>query len=214
WQCGATAATMALNVLTKGLIGLVFPLGTIFIFLLLTGRLRHLLRLRLLSSFMVFLLIAAPWHLLAGLRNPAQGQARGFFWFYFVNEHFLRYLNKRYPADYDTVPLWLFWGLNLLWLMPWTAFMVQAVREIPMRLRTWRDAIGWQQQGTLLFAQWMLVVMVFFSFSSRQEYYVIAGISGLALLLGGWLAKETLSPAASGERRAGKISSVILTAVG
>jgi 4-amino-4-deoxy-L-arabinose transferase-like glycosyltransferase len=213
WPCWGIAATMALNVLTKGLIGLVFPLGTIFVFLLLTGRLRHLFKLHLLSSFIVFLVIAAPWHLLAGLRNPAQGQARGFFWFYFVNEHFLRYLNKRYPADYDTVPLWLFWGLNLLWLMPWTAFMVQAVREIPVRLRAWRAAMPWQQ-GTLLFALWMLVVMAFFSFSSRQEYYVIAGIPGLALLLGGWLAKETVSPIASRERRAGRISSALLMAIG
>src|ERR1044071_10077183 len=54
-------------------------------------------RLRLFSSFLVFLAIAAPWHVLAGLRNPAQGEARGFFWFYFVNEHFLRFLKKRYP---------------------------------------------------------------------------------------------------------------------
>src|SRR5262249_12233970 len=168
WRCWGIATTMALNVLTKGLIGLVFPLGTIFIFLLLTGKLRHLLKLHLLSSFIVFLVIAAPWHLLAGLRNPAQGQARGFFWFCFVNQHFLRSLNKRYPADYDTDPLWLFWGLNLLWLMPWTAFMVQALREIPVRLRSWRTATSWQQQGTLLFTLWMLVVMVFFSFSSRQ----------------------------------------------
>src|SRR5215472_8403194 len=45
WPCWGIAATMALNVLTKGLIGLVFPLGTIFIFLLFTGRLRHLLKL-------------------------------------------------------------------------------------------------------------------------------------------------------------------------
>ena len=110
--CWGLAATMALNVLTKGLIGLVFPIGTIFVYLLLTKNLRHLLRLRLFSSFLVFLAIAAPWHLLAGFRNPAQGEARGFFWFYFVNEHFLRFLKKRYPADYDTVPLWLFWGLN------------------------------------------------------------------------------------------------------
>jgi len=57
---------------------LVFPLGTIFLFLLLTGRLRHLFKLRLVSSFLVFLVIAAPWHLLAGFRNPAQGQAKGF----------------------------------------------------------------------------------------------------------------------------------------
>jgi 4-amino-4-deoxy-L-arabinose transferase-like glycosyltransferase len=214
WPCWGIAATMALNVLTKGLIGLVFPIVTILIFLLLTGRLRHLLKLHLLSSFIVFLAIAAPWHLLAGLRNPAQGQARGFFWFYFVNEHFLRYLKKRYPADYDTVPLWLFWGLNLLWLMPWTAFLIQAVREIPVRARSWRAAMSREQQGTLLFALWMLVVMVFFSFSSRQEYYVIAGIPGLALLLGGWLAKETGSPLASRERRSGKISSAVLMAIG
>ena len=110
--CWGLAATMALNVLTKGLIGLVFPIGTIFLYLLLTKNLRHLLRLRLFSSFLVFLAIAAPWHLLAGFRNPAQGEARGFFWFYFVNEHFLRFLKKRFPADYDTVPLWLFWGLD------------------------------------------------------------------------------------------------------
>src|SRR5260221_12536617 len=103
---------MALNVLTKGLIGLVFPIGTFFLFLLLTGNLRHLLRLRLLSSFVVFLLIAAPWHLLAGFRNPAQGDTEGFFWFFFVNEHFLRYLKKSFPADYYTVPTWLSLGLS------------------------------------------------------------------------------------------------------
>jgi 4-amino-4-deoxy-L-arabinose transferase-like glycosyltransferase len=214
WLCWGIAATMALNVLTKGLIGLVFPLGTIFFFLLLTGKLRHLLQLRLVSSFLVFLLIAAPWHLLAGFRNPAQGQARGFFWFYFVNEHFLRYLKKRFPEDYDTVPLWLFWGLNLLWLMPWTAFLLQAAGQVPWRWRAWRARLSLQDQATLLFAIWMLVVMVFFSFSSRQEYYVIAGIPGLALLLGGWLAKETVSPADSRERRSGRISSVVLMAIG
>jgi 4-amino-4-deoxy-L-arabinose transferase-like glycosyltransferase len=214
WLCWGIAATMALNVLTKGLIGLVFPLGTIFIFLLLTGKLRHLLQLRLVSSFLVFLLIAAPWHVLAGARNPAQGQARGFFWFYFVNEHFLRYLKKRYPEDYDTVPLWLFWGLNLLWLMPWTAFLLQAAAKVPWRWRRWRAGLSQQDQATLLFALWMLVVMVFFSFSSRQEYYVIAGIPGLALLLGGWLARETVSPADSRERRSGRMSSLVLMAIG
>jgi 4-amino-4-deoxy-L-arabinose transferase-like glycosyltransferase len=214
WLCWGIAATMALNVLTKGLIGLVFPVGTIFIFLLLTGKLRYLLRLHLLSSFIVFLATAAPWHILAGLRNPAQGEARGFFWFYFVNEHFLRYIKKRFPADYDTVPLWLFWGLMLLWLMPWTAFLPQALAQIPRRIRDWRTGLNKQQQGTLLFAVWMFLVLVFFSFSSRQEYYVIAGIPGLALLLGGWLARETSSPLESRERRSGRISSLVLVIIG
>jgi 4-amino-4-deoxy-L-arabinose transferase-like glycosyltransferase len=228
WLCWGIAATMALNVLTKGLIGLVFPIGTIFIFLLLTGNLRHLLKLRLVSSFLVFLLIATPWHVLAGLRNPAQGEARGFFWFYFVNEHFLRYLKKRYPADYDTVPLWLFWGLMLVWLMPWTAFIVQAVRQVPVRLGVLRQrtfstagvgACGPQtilsaERATLLFALWPLLILLFFSFSSRQEYYVLPGLPGVALLIGGWLARETVSPHESAERRSGRISSLVLLGIG
>jgi len=69
---------------------------------------------RLLSSATVFLLVAAPWHVLAAIRNPAQGESKGFLWFYFVNEQFLRYLGKRYPVDYGKVPLFLFWGLLLV----------------------------------------------------------------------------------------------------
>jgi 4-amino-4-deoxy-L-arabinose transferase-like glycosyltransferase len=212
--CWGLTATMALNVLTKGLIGLVFPVGTIFIYLLLTKNLRHLLRLRLLSSFLVFLLIAAPWHLLAGFRNPAQGEARGFFWFYFVNEHFLRFLKKRYPADYDTVPLWLFWGLMLVWLMPWTAFLVQAVWQTPAKLAAFREGLSAQQRATLIFALWPLMILLFFSFSSRQEYYVLPGLPGVALLLGGWLARESASAPGSVERRSGRISSMVLVVIG
>jgi hypothetical protein len=224
WLCWGIAATMALNVLTKGLIGLVFPFGTIFIFLLLTRNLRHLFRMHLVSSFFVFLVIAAPWHLLAGFRNPAHGPIvmvpgplthdQGFFWFYFVNEHFLRFLNKRFPADYDTVPLWLFWGLMLLWLVPWTAFTPQALLQIPRKFADWRAGLNRRQQATLLFALWAVIVLVFFSFSSRQEYYVIPGAPGVALLIGGWLAKETASPMGSQERRSGLRSSLVLMVIG
>jgi 4-amino-4-deoxy-L-arabinose transferase-like glycosyltransferase len=214
WVCWGLAATMALNVLTKGLIGLVFPIGTILIYLLLTKNLRHLLRLRLFSSLLVFLAIAAPWHLLAGIRNPAQGEARGFFWFYFVNEHFLRFLKKRFPADYDTVPLWLFWGLMLVWLMPWTAFIVQAIRQVPAKLAAFRAGLNAQQRATVIFFLWPLVILLFFSFSSRQEYYVLPGLPGVALLLGGWLAGESASSPDSAERRSGRISSAVLAVVG
>jgi 4-amino-4-deoxy-L-arabinose transferase-like glycosyltransferase len=212
--CWGIAATMALNVLTKGLIGLVFPIGTIFLYLLLTRNLRHLLRLRLFSTLVVFLLIAVPWHLLAGFRNPAQGSAKGFFWFYFVNEHLLRYLNKRFPADYDTVPLWLFWGLMLVWLMPWTAFIVQALRQVPMKLAAFAHGLSLRNGGTVLFALWPLLILLFFSFSSRQEYYVMPGLPGAALLLGGWLAHEAASPLESTERRSGRVSSLVLMFIG
>ena len=59
------------------------------------------------------LLIAAPWHVLATLRNPpyfdftmrsVPGEYHGFLWFYFINEQVLRFLNLRYPRDYNTVP--------------------------------------------------------------------------------------------------------------
>src|SRR5579864_7108663 len=89
WVCWGFAATCALNVLTKSLIGLVFPLAAIFLFLLVTRNLRHILKLRLVSSTLVFLAVAAPWHILAARANPSQGAVKGFLWFYFVNEQFL-----------------------------------------------------------------------------------------------------------------------------
>jgi hypothetical protein len=72
-----------------------------------------------------------PWHLIATLRNPPTfdltfhskiGEYRGFFWFYFMNEHVLRFLNLRHPRDYNTVPRAAFWLFHLLWLFPWSVF--------------------------------------------------------------------------------------------
>jgi 4-amino-4-deoxy-L-arabinose transferase-like glycosyltransferase len=214
WTCWGLAAVCALNVLTKGLIGLVFPAGAIGLYLLLTGNLRHLLKLRLFSSALVFLAIAAPWHILAALRNPAQGQVRGFLWFYFVNEHILRFLNKRVPRDYDTVPLLLFWALLVLWLLPWTAFLPQSLAEVPRRWREFRAQMTRRQRAYLLFFLWNVVIVGFFSLSTRQEYYTIPAIPGMALLVGGWLQRESASTAESRERRSGRISSAVLLAVG
>jgi 4-amino-4-deoxy-L-arabinose transferase-like glycosyltransferase len=214
WTCWGLAAVCALNVLTKGLIGLVFPAGAIGFYLLLTGNLRHLLKLRLVSSTLVFFAIAAPWHILAALRNPAQGQVRGFLWFYFVNEHILRFLNRRVPRDYDTVPLVLFWALLVLWLLPWTVFLPQSLQEVPRRWREFRAQMSRRQRAYLLFFVWNLVIVGFFSLSTRQEYYTIPAIPGMALLVGGWLQRERASAANSRERRAGRISSAVLLAVG
>src|ERR1022692_3622371 len=214
WTCWGLAAVCALNVLTKGLIGLVFPAGAIGLYLLLTGNLRHLLRLRLVSSTLVFLAIAAPWHILAALRNPAQGNVRGFLWFYFVNEHILRFLNKRVPRDYDTVPLLLFWVLLVLWLIPWTVFLPQSLQEVPRRWREFRAQMTRRQRAYLMFFLWNIVIVGFFSLSTRQEYYTIPAIPGMALLVGGWLQGERESAPDSRERRAGRISSFVLLVVG
>ena len=216
--CWGLAAATALNVLTKGLIGLVFPVAVIAAYLVLTRNLRHLLRMRLASSFAVFLAVAAPWHIAAGLRNPPAGQAKGFFWFYFVNEHFLRYINQRFPRDYDTVPLLLFWALALLFLLPWSAFAFNALAAVPHR---WRELPSLDRPASatggpslarrprrgralLLWALVIVVILGFFSFSSRQEYYVLPALPALALILGAWLSQEQDSPAGSPQRRAGR----------
>jgi 4-amino-4-deoxy-L-arabinose transferase-like glycosyltransferase len=211
FTCWGFAVNCALNVLTKGLIGLAFPIGTICAYLLLTRNLRHLAKLRLLSSTIVFFVVAAPWHVLAAIRNPAQGQARGFLWFYFVNEHIMRFLNKRVPPGYDTVPLFIFWALLILWLMPWAVFLPQAMRDVPIKGLQHLDR---RQRANLLFLLWALVILVFFSFSTRQEYYTIPALPGIALMTGGWLARESEEPATGPQRKAGRISSLVLTIIG
>jgi 4-amino-4-deoxy-L-arabinose transferase-like glycosyltransferase len=216
WLCWGVAVTMALNVLTKSLIGIVFPLAVIGVFLLLAGRLRRILKFHLVSSLCVFLAVAVPWHVLAAIRSPAQpsGPEKGFLWFYFINEQFLRYLNERFPRDYDKVPLLVFWGLLLAWVIPWVVYLVPALREVPVRLQTWREGLDRRARANLLCAIWALVIMLFFSFSTRQEYYSLPAIPALALLIGGWLARERDSAANSRDRRDGRIASAILLAIG
>jgi 4-amino-4-deoxy-L-arabinose transferase-like glycosyltransferase len=216
WLCWGVAATMALNVLTKSLIGIVFPLAIIGVFLLLTGTLRKILKFHLVSSLFVFLAVAVPWHVLAAIRSPAQptGPEKGFLWFYFINEQFLRYLNERFPRDYDKVPLLLFWALLLAWVVPWVVYLVPALREIPLRFRSWREGLDSRARANLFCAIWALVIMLFFSFSTRQEYYSLPAIPALALLMGGWLRRERESPAGSRDRRDGRIASAVLLAIG
>ena len=214
WWCWGLAITVAMNVLTKGLIGLVFPVAIIFVFLLLVGDLRHLLKMRLISSTVIFVVVAAPWHVLAALRNPPAGEAKGFLWFYFVNEHFLRYIGKRYPADYGTFPLLLFWGMILVWLLPWSAFLPQAMRQVRLRLLRTADSRKSPEAPSLLFFVWAIVILLFLSFSTRQEYYLSPALPGLALLLGNWLARESQSAYGSDIARSGRISATVFLVVG
>src|SRR5208337_5186396 len=68
-------AGVALALLTKGLIAPVFFLGAAIPYLLLIGQWRRWKALKPVSGLLVFLAIAAPWHILCGLANPDQGHA-------------------------------------------------------------------------------------------------------------------------------------------
>lgn len=185
-QAGSFACVTAAAVLTKGLIGIVFPVGLLLAFLLFTGRLRLFYRLRVLFGSLVFFVVASPWHVLAAMRNPAEGESRGWFWFYFINEQVNRYLNTRIPRDYDKVPLLTFCVLLIVWILPWGLFLVGTARE-------WlagRDLPRKRGGAKLLLCLWALMIVGFFSFSTRQEYYTLPAVPALAALVGAYLAEE------------------------
>jgi len=218
------AVCCALGVLTKGLIGLLFPACIVAVYLTATrgwkGFLARMMQMHPLARTVVFIVIAAPWHILVALANPTQGHpggvafshghwavplptlgnVHGWLWFYFVNEQVLRYLNLRVPRDYDTVPLWLFWGLCLLWLMPWSAYLFHAISgALPLRSEAWRYAfrhriLTAQQKTCLLLAICAAFPMLFFSLSTRQEYYVLPALPTIVLLIAKWLFESTRDP--------------------
>ena len=166
----------ALATLTKGLIGVVFPGVIIFFWMLLTGEWGVLRSMRLISGAGMFLLIAAPWHLLVGSANPE------FLGFYFVREHFQRYLSAIHHHD---KPFWFFIPVLFAGLLPWSLFLVQAIRHNLPHSRATRN----QRQDTLFLLLWAGVIFLFFSSShSKLIPYVLPVLPPLALLIGKYLA--------------------------
>jgi hypothetical protein len=187
------AASMGIGLLLKSLIAVVFPVGAGLIYLLCTRQLFSLRvwkRLHPFSGALIALAIAAPWHVLATLRNPpyfaltlhsGPGQYHGFLWFFFINEQLLRFLNLRYPHDYNTVPRLWFWLFHLIWLFPWSVYL-PAVAKLSYKPV---DRAG---RTRLLALCWIGFILVFFTFSTTQEYYSMPSYPAFALLLGAAMA--------------------------
>jgi 4-amino-4-deoxy-L-arabinose transferase-like glycosyltransferase len=174
------AALCAFSVLTRALIGLLFPLAGIALFISVTGSWHRWRELRLASSSVVFLILAAPWHILNAIRTP------GFLWVYFINEHINRALGTRLPHDYGAVPLWAWWSAHLMWLFPWSFFFPLAFKELPLPIRSWKIASDPSMQARLLLFAWASVILLFFTLEggSRLEYYSFGGWPAMAMLLG------------------------------
>jgi 4-amino-4-deoxy-L-arabinose transferase-like glycosyltransferase len=219
-------ALLALAVLTKGLIAPLFFLGAAVPYLVLTGFWRRWREFNLFSGILLFLAIAAPWHVFAGLRNPDQGHpvgnipspgnVHGFFYFYFINEHVLRFLGKRYPHDYNKLPFYLYWPLHLVWIFPWSLYLPVALRQAWYSRSQWISDLRPYTPRTVDFyidrahledpatqaarlkfrarTNWLLalyaaVILVFFAISTNQEYYTYPAYFPLLLLTAGALAR-------------------------
>jgi 4-amino-4-deoxy-L-arabinose transferase-like glycosyltransferase len=174
------AALCGAAVLTRGMIGLLFPAVTIVAFITMTRGWSRWRELRLFSSTAIFLAVGAPWHILAGLRSP------GFYWAYFINEQVNRALGTRIPHDYGAVPLWIWWSSHLIWLFPWSIFFPLALKNVPISPRAWSESTSPAEQARLLLFVWSGVILLFFTLESgsRMEYYSFGAWPAISLLLG------------------------------
>ncbi len=189
------ALSLGAGLLLKSLIGIVFPIAAGAIYLWITRRQyppSAWKRIHPYRGLLIVLLVAAPWHILATIRNPpffvftlhsGPGQYHGFLWFFFINEQLLRFLNMRYPRDYNTVPRLYFWLFHFLWLFPWSVYL-------PATVKLSYKPVDRAGRTRLLALCWVGFVLVFFTFSTTQEYYSMPCYPGLALLLGCAMAAE------------------------
>ena len=223
--------SVALALLAKGLIAPVFFVAAVVPYLMVTGEWRRWRQFHLFTGLLVFLAIGAPWHILAGLRNPdygnpvgnvpRPGHVHGFFYFYFINEHFLRFLGKRYPHDYNRQPWWVFWLGQLIWIFPWSLFLPVAVRRAWRNRRLFASDLRYDATNTiefldpklsaydssrmaahlrfrartsLLLALYAGFILIFFAISTNQEYYTWPINPALLMLIAGGLATVEESP--------------------
>lgn len=160
-------AGMALAVLSKGLIGLVLPGSVLILYSLLARDWRIWSRLHLAKGMLVFFAIAAPWFVLVAMRNPEQP------YFFFVHEHFQRFLMKGHKRE----GAWYYFVLLLIpGIMPWLGVLPQSLAAACKR-----QAGAFQPRLMLLV--WAVFIFLFFSYStSKLPGYIVPVFPALALL--------------------------------
>jgi 4-amino-4-deoxy-L-arabinose transferase-like glycosyltransferase len=168
WAGPAAWACAGLAFLSKGLIGLVFPLAWAAALWLLCAewrpRLRALLRP---AGPALFLLLVAPWFVLMERRHP------GFLRFFFYEHHVLRFVTQKFHRDN---PWYFFLFVLPAGLLPWTPAVAAGLGRA---LGDWRR--GDQRAAAL--AAWAVLVTAFFSCSrSKLITYILPVFPHLAVL--------------------------------
>ena len=176
WACWAS---MALAVLSKGLIGVVLPGFVLVVYTLVARDWALWKRLHLLTGLIVFFAVSAPWFVLISARNPE------FAWFFFVHEHFQRFTSTVHNRN---APLWYFVPLLLAGFLPWLAQLPGAARLTFARAEAATNGF----RPTLLLGLWAVLIFAFFSISdSKLPGYIFPIIPALAMLAA--LALERMS---------------------
>ncbi|MDQ6618789.1 MAG: glycosyltransferase family 39 protein [Pseudomonadota bacterium] len=183
-----TGAALAVAVLAKGWIAVLLFGLVLACYVASLGRKAAMPAVRRLATaplWVTFLVLALPWHLAATLELPE------FAWFYFINEHVLRFLGLREPHDYYGGPLWYYVPRLLLGLLPWTLLLF--VRR--------RSASAGPLGGDARRFLWMasLVPLALISISSaKANYYAVMCLPPLAILIAGNVSQLAFEGRATG----------------
>ena len=170
WMLGAWAA-MAAAVLSKGLIGILFPGIALTAYSIAQRDWSSWRRMRPVAGVLLFLVLAAPWFIKVSLVNPE------FAWFFFVHEHFARFTST---AHHRAGPFWYFLPVMLIGMLPWTWLAMEGLRDA---WRTRTPTGTFSPERFLLI--WIAVIFTFFSASSSKlPAYVLPLVPALALLIG------------------------------
>lgn len=175
WMLLAWAGA-ALAVLSKGLISLVLPGATLVFYSLLTRDFSAWRKLHPLRGLALFLAIAAPWHVLASLHNPEFAR------FYFIHEHFERFLTKVHGR---VEPWWYFVPVLFAAALPWSTLACHAV------VAQWKDP-GDGGRALRFLAIWCGFTLLFFSASgSKLPSYILPILPAFSLIAGAFIARIT-----------------------
>jgi len=166
-------ASLALAMLTKGLIALVLPAGTVLIYSLWQRDWALWKYLHIGKGLLLFLLLAAPWFIAVSLANPEFAR------FFFIHEHFERYTTDVHER---VAPWWYFIPVFLAGVLPWTALILQSLYR-PLQRAATRTASGFDAERFLLV--FVLFVLVFFSLGqSKLASYILPAMPVAAVLAG------------------------------
>jgi 4-amino-4-deoxy-L-arabinose transferase-like glycosyltransferase len=166
-SCALLYIALGAATLTKGLVGLVVPGMIFFSYLLLSNSWRILGRIRLLPGVVLFLLVVAPWYVLAEMHNP------GYLRYYLWEEHFGRFATTKF----DRFNPWYFYLYVVpIGLLPWTFLLPAAVKNY------WRRR---PDDRTLWLILWAVLPILFFSLSkAKLPHYILPSFPALAVLIG------------------------------
>ena len=165
--CAILYLALAAATLTKGLVGLVVPGMVFFFYLLLSKSWSVLRRIRLIPGAALFLLVVAPWYILAETHNP------GYLRYYLWEEHFGRFATTKF----DRFSPWYFYLYVVpLGLLPWTFLLPAAIKNY------WRRKLD---DRTLWLILWAGLPILFFSLSkAKLPHYILPSLPALAILVG------------------------------